>query len=554
MSQTADPGPTQPPGAAAAAIDEDAGRLDSASRTRLIAILVTLILFSEFVPLQYTMVGAIIPKIGGAFPSAGNSTSWALTVVGVVGGAVLALTGTAADLWGKKKTMFVASVLFLIGTVICALTGNWALFLVGRGLEAFSFAIPAVVYGMIRDLMPRRWIPVSVGFIASGIGLNAVLAPLFAGILTDHYSWKSIFWFLAIYAVVTIPLVAVIVPESPLRARRRFDLLGGIFFGAGLGGMLIYVSEGASWGWGSIGSLAYLIGGVALLVAFVVWENRISEPMMDLSLLRSPQVSMVMAASLFATAASALPALTLAYMFQTPKASALNAQVLAGIAAKQHLPVSVIARFVHFQGDVRYAAGFSVFQYAWHVVIFTTVSGMIFGPVGGFIARRYGARLPLILSGAALLASFLLWSRFHEVWQQSAAIGLVWGLGSGMYFAAGPNLLIDAVPAPSMGISSAMLSAFGSVGASLATALATPILSTHPYQMVATPPGGKPVIVAIPQVYTDSGFGLSYLLIGGTVGLALLVIGYLLRSGRTPARGGAMVALGLEEAPAPAEA
>jgi MFS family permease len=212
---------------------------------------------------------------------------------------------------------------------------------------------------------------------------------------------------------------------------------------------------------------------------------------------------MVMAASAFATAASALPSLTLAYMFETPKASALQGQVLAGVAAKEHLPVSLVSHFIHFQGDVNYAAGFSVFQYAWHVVIFTTVAGMIFGPIGGLLARRFGARLPLILSGAALLVSFLLWSRFHEVWQQSAAIGIVWGLGSGMYFAAGPNLLIDAVPAPSMGISSAMLSAFGSVGAALATALATPILSSHPYQMVATPPGGKPVVVNIPQVYTD---------------------------------------------------
>jgi MFS family permease len=552
MPETTDPGAAQTPGAAITTTHEDAGRLTSASPARLIAILVTLVLFSEFVPLQYTMVGTIIPKIGLAFPSAGNSTSWALTIVGVVGAAVLVLAGKAADVWGKKKTLFAIAAFFLVGTLICALTSNWALFLVGRGLEAFSFSIPSVVYGMLRDLMPRRWIPVCVGFVATGLGVSAVAAPLIGGVLTDYYSWKSIFWFLIIYAVVTMPLLAVIVPESPLRTRQRFDVLGAVFFGAGVGGVLIYVSEGASWGWGSIGCLGYLIGGVVLLAAFIVWEKRISYPMMDLSLLRAPQVSMVMAASLFATAAATLPQFTLPYMFETPKPSALKAQVLAGISAQQHVPVSLIERFVSFRGDISYAAGFSVFQLAWHVIIFTSLSGMIFGPLGGILARRHGCRLPLILSGLAFLASFLLWSQFHEVWQQSAAIGILWGAGFGFYYASGPNLLIDAVPAHTMGISSAMLAVFGSIGSSLATALATPILTNHPFQLIATPPGGKQVVSNIPQVYTASGYTLIYLAIGGVIGLATLVIALALRSGREPARGGAMAALTLETAPAEA--
>lgn len=104
---------------------------------------------------------------------------------------------------------------------------------------------------------------------------------------------------------------------------------------------------------------------------------------------------------------------------------------------------------------------------------------------------------------------------------------------------------MDAVPAHIMGISAAMLAVFGSIGSSLATALATPILSGHPFQMVATPPGGKPVILDVPQVYTDGGYTWVYLAIGGIVGLATLVIGYTLRSGREPARGGV-----LAEAPA----
>jgi MFS family permease len=512
--------------------------------------MVTLVLFSEFVPLQYTMVGTIIPKIGLAFPSAGNSTSWALTVVGVVGAAVLVLSGKAADLWGKKKVLFVIAAFFLVGTLICALTTSWALFLVGRGLQAFSFSIPAVCYGLLRDLMPRRWIPICVAVLGTGFGISAVLAPVIGGLLTDHYSWKSIFWFLLIYAIVTIPLLFLVVPESPLRTRQRFDVPGALMFGAGIGGVLVYVSEGVNWGWTSMSCLGYLIGGVVLLALFLAWESRVSEPMMDLKLLRHPKVSMVMAASLFATAAATLPQFVLPYMFETPRASALEPQVIAGVAASQHVPAGIVSHFIAFRGDIGYAAGFSVLQFAWHVVIFTSLSGMLFGPIGGIIARRYGARLPLLLAGVAFLASFLLWSQFHSIWWQSATIGLLWGAGFGFFYAAGPNLLMDAVPAHTMGISSAMLAVFGSIGTSLATALATPILSAHPFQLVATPPGGKPVIQNIPQVYTDAGYMWIYLAIGGIVGLATLIIGYALRSGREPARGGVLVAPVLDTAPA----
>jgi MFS family permease len=394
--------------------------------------------------------------------------------------------------------------------------------------------------------MPRKWIPICIGMVATGLGVSAVLAPVIGGLLTDHYSIRSIFWFLFIYAAVTIPLLMALVPESPFRVRQRIDVLGALLLGTGVGGVLIYLSEGEGWGWTRLSCLGYLIGGLVLLVAFVTWEKNTSAPMMDLSLLRRPQVAIVLAASMFATACATLPQYTLAYMFETPKAAALKAQVIAGAAAKEHVPASLVAQFVTFRGDISYAAGFSVFSLAWHVIIFASGSGMIFGPIGGLIAARWGARLPLIGAGVAFLASFLLWTQFHEVWQQSAAIGVLWGVGFGFFYSAGPNLIIDAVPAHFTGISAAMLAVFGAIGSSLATSLATPILASHPFQLVATPPGGKPVIQNIPQVYTAGGFVEVYLIIGGIAGLAVLILGLVLRAGREPARGGLAAAMHLE--------
>jgi MFS family permease len=544
MSQTTTPG-SPPPGAA----DEDAGRLTNASTGRLLAILISLVLFSELVPFQYTMVGIIIPKIGASFPSSGTSTSWALTIIGVVGAATVALAGKGADLWGKKRTLLAISLFFLVGTVVCAVTSSWGVFLLGRGLQALSLGVPAIVYGVIRDLMPRRWIPVSVAVAGTGFGISALVAPLIGGGLADSYSWRWVFWFLLIYTAVTIPLLFLVVPESPFRVRQRFDVIGAVLFGAGLAAVLVYLSEGASWGWGNIGCLAYLIGGVVALVAFVLWENHTSDPMMELSLLRAPKVSLVMAIAVSGTLLLTLPNFIVPYMFETPKASVLEHEILARTAAQQHYPVSVVAQFVHFQGDIGYATGFSVFQLAWHITIFTSLAAMLFSPLGGLIARRRGARLPLLIGSVALLASFVLWWQFHTTWEDQAGIGILWGLGFGFYYASSPNLLMDAVPAERQGISAGMLAAFGGLGSALATALITPILTSHPFQLVATPPGAKPIVTAIPQVYTNAAYTQAYLLIGVIAAVVTVALVLVLRTGRSPARGGAPV-----ESPAPAAA
>jgi MFS family permease len=546
MSQTSAPQSGSP---VVVTDDENAGRLDGASKGRLLLILIALVVFSEIVPFQYAMIGVLIPKIGAAFPASGSSTSWALTILGVVGAATMALAGKASDLWGKKRTLLVLGVFFLVGTLICAVTSNWAVFLVGRAFQAVCLGISAVGYGVVRDLMPRRWIPIAVGLIATGLGLSAVAAPLIGGLLTDHYSWRSVFWFLLIYTVVTAVGLVLFVPESPYRVRQRFDWLGGLLIGAGVAGVLIYVSEGTNWGWGSVSNLAYLIGGLILLGAFVAWENRIDYPMMELSLLRAPRVSMVALIAIFASICIAVPNYLIPYMMETPTPNSLRNLALAGAAAKGHVSVATIKPFIAFQGDVNYAAGMTVFQLAWHITIVLSVAAMLFGPLGGYLARRYGARLPMVLGTLSLLIAFELWTRFHGAWVDQTTIGVFWGIGFGFYFAASPNLLIDAVPAARQGISAGMLAVAGSIGSALATALLTPILAAHPYKLVATPPGGKPVVSVIPQVYTNVGYTQVYLFVGCSAAVVAVILALALQSGRTPARGGVFLEPSSAEVP-----
>jgi MFS family permease len=123
---------------AAAGVPDD-GRLSESRRGRLIAALLSVVLLSEIIPFTYSL-----------------------------------------------------AIVFWAGTLICAITSSWPLFLVGRGLEAIAIGMSALGYSLVRDVFPRSWVPVTIGFIGTRIGISGVAAPLIGGALTDHYSWRSV--------------------------------------------------------------------------------------------------------------------------------------------------------------------------------------------------------------------------------------------------------------------------------------------------------------------------------------------------------------------------
>lgn len=513
----------------------DDGRLGEANRARLVVTLISIVLVSECTAFVYAFAIVLAPLVGRAFPASGNSISWMLTIVGVVGGATIALLTKAGDLWGKKRMMLLSAVVFLIGTVICALTTSWPVFLVGRGLEGVAVGLSALAYGLVRDVMPRSWIPVTIGFLGSGLGVAVVGAPLIGGLLTQHYSWRSLFWFMVIYMAVAIPLFAFVVPESPVRVRQRLDFLGVILIGAGLTGVLLYLSEGSSWGWGSPGNLGYLIGGLVLLAAFVWWETRISYPAIDLRLLRSRNLSQLLALTFFFTAAYTGPAYAAAYMFEIGKQQ-VEGGILAAAAAQAHTPLSVLEKVMTFRGNIDYAPGFDLFQYAFHVLLWGSLATVIFGPLAGAWSRRIGARRPLLAGLALMLVGLVGLIIWHGDWLQYAIFFVLVNIAAGLFYGTAPNILLDVVPVEQQGISAGIYTGIGPIASAFLSAIMTSILVRYSFQTVTATPKGT-VVSNIPQVYTSTGYGWAFV---ACVVAAIIAIIFtlIIKAGREPARSG----------------
>ncbi|WP_433634924.1 MFS transporter [Nocardia sp. CA-120079] len=519
------------------------GRLDGASRARLFSLLAIIVLFSEIAPIQYTMVAAALQKIAPSFPQAGANITWAMIVFGLIGASASPLIGKMSDVWGKKRMFVACGVLFAVGCLVSAVTSSWALFLVGRCLQSFAIASVIVAYGLIRDLMPRKYVTIGLGVTSTGFGFSAALAPLLAGWLVDNYSWRAMFWFLFAFTVVMLPLVLVFVPESKLRVRERIDFVGATLISGGAALVLIYVDKGQDWGWGKPATLAWLIGGLALVLAFVVVERGASAPIMDMRLLLHPRVSLVILVALLASCIIGVQGYAIAYMVQTPSQDVIQGGVLAGTLAKvaqltgMQLPPEAVQ--VSLDPGYTYGNGFSLLDFAVRIALLQGLLTMVFGIVGGIVARKFGARLPLLVAVAVFAVVAIAQALAPHTWNVFLFTNAVFGLALGLYYAAAPNLIVEAVPQEQQGISVGMLGVTQSMGVAIGVAVVTAFVNAHPLQASVTVAGQPPQTSLIPQVFGDRGYELGFWF-GAVTVIAALILTLVMRHGRTPATGGAV--------------
>jgi MFS family permease len=482
-------------------IDPDASRLDErTSKAKIIGIMVALTLAMECGPMAATVFYPATPEIAAHFRT--TQVAWGASIVTLAAACLTPLVAKFGDLFGKKKVAVLVMVAALLGSILCAVTGSFALFIVGRGLEGLSITAATISYGLIRDVIPRKFVSVALGALGTGLGAGLIAAPFIAGAFVDGpgtAGYQGLFWFLAAYSVVVIPLLVFLVPESSVRVRRRFDLGGVVLLGAAAGLILVALSNGQGWGWTSAVTITCLLVGVAAAVAFVLVEARTREPMFSVRMLRSPAMAMTFAIAFLGL----VPFMAFTY-------------VMPQIAETPAIP------------GLHYGLGASATHYAVITVGFG-ILGTIFGPAGGHLAGRFGPRMPMIVAMTlSVVASvgLLLWH--SQAWQM-ALFAVIFGIGYGCNFASTPNLVVEAVPVDQQSAGASLLAFAQNLGAGVVPVLITLIYAKNVF---LTDPKTGVSVPSNPGI--DWAFALG--LIGAAAALALALV---MRHGRQAASGGA---------------
>ena len=239
--------------------------------------------------IDLTIVNVSLPTIGRDLHFTETSLQWVVTAYALTFGGFLLLGGRAADLLGRRRMLMIGLAVFTAASLACALATGDAFLIGSRAVQGVGAAImlPAalsIVMNMFQEGPERNK---ALG-IWGGLGAAGATVGLIAGgVLTRYAGWQYIFYLNVPIGAAALALAPRVVPESRLATtRRRFDALGAI---AGTGGLVLLVdaiSQAPQYGWGATRTIALLAASAALLIAFVVIENRVESPILPLSIFR----------------------------------------------------------------------------------------------------------------------------------------------------------------------------------------------------------------------------------------------------------------------------
>lgn len=165
--------------------------------------------------------------------------SWVLTAYLLSASVLTPILGRLGDISGKRKVLLVVLAILAAGTLLAAVAPNLPVLIVARALQGAAGAILPLSIGIVRDLLPREKVGVTVGLLSAIFGIGAGLGIVAAGPIVDHLSWHWLFWLPLVRIVVALIGVTFGVPESKVRTPGRLDLVGAAILSVSLVSLLL---------------------------------------------------------------------------------------------------------------------------------------------------------------------------------------------------------------------------------------------------------------------------------------------------------------------------
>ncbi|HEU0163668.1 MAG TPA: DHA2 family efflux MFS transporter permease subunit [Thermomicrobiales bacterium] len=240
------------------------------------------------VGLDATVLNVALPTIAGDLHASTSQLQWvASAYVLALAGAILP-AGVLGDRFGRKKLMLVGLGISLLGSIGGALTDSIGPLIAWRTVMGIGAAIiTPIVMAMVPLLFNDEDRPKAVGVMTASISLGLPLGPIVGGYLLNHYHWSSIFWINVPFVLLALVAVTLLVQESRDPSAPALDYLGAVLSAAGIVTMVYGFVEAPDKGWVSFQGLGFIVIGLALIAAMIVWQTRTASPLIDLSLFRN---------------------------------------------------------------------------------------------------------------------------------------------------------------------------------------------------------------------------------------------------------------------------
>jgi EmrB/QacA subfamily drug resistance transporter len=396
------------------------------------------------VVLDNLIVTVALPSIRRDMNASIQSLEW-ITNAYVLAYAVLLLLGSAlGDIVGRRRMFIIGISLFTVGSAASALAPGLNDLIAARALQGLGGAfVTPLTLTLLADAFPVQQRGLALGIWSAVSGSAIALGPLVGGAAIQLASWHWIFWINVPVGVLVVAAAATRLRES-FGASHRIDLGGLVLASGGLFGLTFGLIRSQVLGWSSGTVLVSLSAGIVLLVAFVLVERRVSEPLLPLGFFRS-------------RAFSVANLLLLAMYFGMFGSIFFLSQFLQNVL------------------------GNSALQAGTKMLVWTGAT-MVVSPLAGVAANRFGSRL-LMIAGIALQAVALGWmaeiAATHVAFTGMVGPFLLAGTGMGLVFAPSSSAVLAAVREDQAGQASGATNAIRELGGVLGIALLATVFTHH---------------------------------------------------------------------------
>jgi EmrB/QacA subfamily drug resistance transporter len=246
------------------------------------------VIFGLFmVNLDMSIVNLAIAKMMQTFHATFDQIQWVLSGYTLTMGIIMPVTGYLADRFGTKKVFIISMALFTSGSLLCGISWNTASIVAFRIIQGLGggLIIPISMTILMNTFEEKeRGTAIAVLGIANMVA--PALGPTLGGYIIENFDWRLIFLINIPIGVVGTVLSFILLGESEPKSAKRFDLVGLLTSSAGLG-CVLYVLGKENVNWGDLSNVILMITGCFSLLMFIVNELMISEPMLDLRLLKN---------------------------------------------------------------------------------------------------------------------------------------------------------------------------------------------------------------------------------------------------------------------------
>jgi EmrB/QacA subfamily drug resistance transporter len=260
--------------------------VENAPRVRLIfsALLLVVLLAS----LDQTIVATALPTIVGDLGGL-EHLSWVVTAYLLASTITGPLYGKFGDLYGRKPTLQVAIVIFLIGSILCGLAQNMPQLIAFRALQGLGAGgLLTTTIAVVGDIIPPRERGRYQGIFGAVFGVSTIIGPLLGGFFVDNLSWRWIFYVNLPVGAVALFVIGAVFHSRTERVEHTIDYVGAATLAGGLSCVVLFTSlGGTTFAWDSTEIAVLIVLAVLLLVGFVFAERASSEPILPLDLFRN---------------------------------------------------------------------------------------------------------------------------------------------------------------------------------------------------------------------------------------------------------------------------